>query len=188
MLKLLKHIESLHLASQETHTTIYRASWRDNEAWGFDDISKPKRPLSSVTLRDDVKGPLVQHIESYLSEETAKFYAARGIALRRSYLLWGAPGTGKTSFSASIVGHFGLDLFVISLNDPNLDDNGLVMLFDGIGKRSVVLLENVDSAGIVRENMRRKSTAANKAEKLSVSLSGLLNVIDGVASKEGSDS
>ena len=151
-------------------------------------MSCPSRPLDSVTLADEKKIPLVQDMESYLSKETKIFYASRGIPLRRGYLLHGPPGTGKSSFSAAIAGHFALDLFVVNLTTPGLDDKGLETLFDALPARCIVLLEDIDSAGIQREHIRqaskKASDEANSTDKACVTLSGLLNVLGGPSAGE----
>ena len=126
-------------------------------------------------------------MESYLSKETEVFYASRGIPLRRGYMLYGPPGTGKSSFSAAIAGYFKLGLFGVNLTTPGLSDKGLETLFDALPARCIVLLEDIDSAGIQRENIReasKPSAEAKVSEKACVTLSGLLNVLDGPCSTE----
>ncbi|KAK8046144.1 mitochondrial chaperone BCS1-A [Apiospora saccharicola] len=143
----------------------------------------------------------------------------RGIPLRRGYLFYGPPGTGKTSLSFALAGVFGLDIYVISLLEPTLTEEDLGALFSSLPRRCVVLLEDIDTAGLRRPAEELgKSEAEKKADggskeskdkeapsndwkvsdlakalkkdsgsddKKGISLSGLLNAIDGVASHEG---
>ena len=102
--------------------------------------------------------------------------------------MYGPPGTGKTSLSFAIAGFFGLDVFCVSLAEPTVTEEDLVMLFDELPEQCVVLLEDVDSAGlVVRDNRPGAAIAVDSAGVKSsrITLSGLLNVIDGVASQEG---
>ena len=146
-----------------------------------------------MTLADDKKLPLVSDIEPYLSDKTERFYASQGIPLRRGYLFHGPPGTGKTSFATAVAGNFKLDMYMISLTTPGMDDKMLSSLFDSLPTRCVVLLEDIDSAGICREDLKKivkkkkKSGEKNKQEDKTacVTLSGLLNCIDGPCSKDG---
>lgn len=103
------------------------------------------------------------------------------IPYKRDYLLFGPPGTGKSSFSLSLAGKHELDIYTLQLS--NISDTMLMRLFAELPPRCIVLLEDVDTAGVGR----RDSVDADqeKESKLAVTLSGLLNVLDGVSSQEG---
>lgn len=110
----------------------------------------------------------------------------------------GPPGTGKTSLTAALAGVFGLDIYVLSLVDPYINEDALVRLFSSVPSRCIVLLEDVDAAGLKRaddprlkkklkveeEETEEKSKHPSKPVT-TISLSGLLNAIDGVSSSEG---
>lgn len=101
----------------------------------------------------------------------------------KNQLFHGPPGTGKTSLSFAIAGVFGLDVFCLSLAEPTITEEDLVNLFDELPERCLVLLEDVDSAGLVVRNSQTQDNEGVNSSR--ISLSGLLNVIDGVASQEG---
>jgi len=63
----------------------------------------------------------------------------------------------------------------------------LIALFEKLPDKCVVLLEDIDSAGLVARNKQIPSQddADDKKQANRISLSGLLNVIDGVGSQEG---
>ena len=155
---------------------------------------RPRRPLNTVYLDQDKKQDLLQDMEEYLSKDTAKWYQDRGIPYRRGYLFHGAPGTGKTSLALSLAGHFKLTVYIVSLLDNDINDSGLVSLLQTIRAGSLLLLEDVDSAGLGREtdattnpdNAGKKPTD-RKTYRTStrVTLSGLLNAIDGAGAPEG---
>ncbi|KAH0420078.1 mitochondrial chaperone bcs1 [Colletotrichum camelliae] len=91
----------------------------------------------------------------------------------------------------SIAGCFGLDIYVLSL--AGINDGGLSALFSELPQRCVVLLEDVDAVGTTqsREADAEESDSGSEVSRSSpkprgtLSLSGLLNVLDGVASQEG---
>jgi chaperone BCS1 len=206
--------------------------------------------MSTVILENQEKHEVLRDINEYLHPATPKWYASRGIPLRRGYLFHGPPGTGKTSFSFALAGVFGIDIYVISLQDPTISEEDLAVLFTRLPRRCIVLLEDIDTAGLRRPNgededaetyegagdkgdENKKSDKSTKKKKSkpkkdtdsdsdtdssseeerkrrrrkrrhrrdrentgnkgtnnilaveSISLSGLLNAIDGVASHEG---
>ncbi|KAF5127128.1 putative mitochondrial chaperone BCS1-B [Metarhizium anisopliae] len=140
--------------------------------------TKEKRPLATVIISGSLKRKLVDDIKNFLSEETHHWYTQRGIPYRRGYLLHGPPGTGKSSLGSAVAGEFNLDIYIISA--PTVDDQALEELFNRLPERCVVLLEDIDAIGTDRQG----SDKFGKKEK-ALSLSGLLNALDGVASQEG---
>lgn len=142
---------------------------------------------------------LVDDIANYLRPAQRRFYARRGIPYRRGYLFHGPPGTGKTSMSLALAGYFDLELYIINLAEFSEGDSGLMKLFQMLPEKCIVLLEDIDSAGISREKVVLKRLVEDEPkgtddkdnskpeQKLlkAVTLSGLLNTIDGVGAKEG---
>lgn len=147
-----------------------------------------KRNLSTMVLNKKLKKALVNDISDFLNLETRKCYSERSIPYQRGYLLYGPPGTGKTSFSFSVAGEFDLDLYI--LNIPSLDDDSLKALFAELPQHCLVLLEDVDAinskrAGSSNEDVGRSTSFAQTPGCKSLSLSTVLNVLDGIGSPEG---
>jgi len=185
----LEHCRVYSLNSKQEMTTIYtteierygsRIQWKEANV-------RPIRPLSTVNLANGIEQDILRDIERYIHPSTHLFYARRGIPYRRGFLFYGPPGTGKTSFSLALAGHFRIDLYMISLASKNLDDDTLTYLFNELPPKCIVLLEDIDSAGIDREaqNLDTDSERERRRKKHILSLSGLLNTIDGAASQEG---
>ncbi len=118
------------------------------------------RDMRTVVLDQRQMSDVLADINEYLHPGTPRWYANRGIPLRRGYLFHGPPGTGKTSLSFALAGVFGLDIHVISLQEPTLTEEDLGSLFGALPRRCVVLLEDIDSAGLQRtaaeERQRRQ--------------------------------
>jgi chaperone BCS1 len=57
--------------------------------------SRPKRPMRSIILERGVKELILEDAKDFLGSK--QWYADRGIPHRRGYLLYGKPGSGKTS-------------------------------------------------------------------------------------------
>ncbi|KAH8706865.1 BCS1 N terminal-domain-containing protein [Phaeosphaeriaceae sp. PMI808] len=153
-------------------------------------LSKPrsKRQISTVVLNKTVKEVLVNDVSDFLNPTTWGWYSERAIPYQRGYLLYGPPGTGKSSFSFSIAGQFDLDIYI--LNISSLNDNKIKTLFAELPRRCVLLLEDIDAVSSKRSDANMNlgqngSHPSPKSAEATVSLSTLLNVLDGVGSPEG---
>ncbi|OAL42542.1 P-loop containing nucleoside triphosphate hydrolase protein [Pyrenochaeta sp. DS3sAY3a] len=143
------------------------------------------RPMDTVIMDEKLKTEILEEMSEYLKASTADWYAARGIPWRRGYIFYGAPGTGKTSFAMALARYFGLDIYTFAPSDDEIDDTHVITLFADIPRRCIVLLEDIDAAGLGQARMP-KNERHNDGEKVSgCTLSGLLNAIDGPMSKEG---
>ncbi|KAJ6125991.1 hypothetical protein N7471_010484 [Penicillium samsonianum] len=179
---LLKECQDEYLNHIENKITIFghcSSQWRKEKA-------KDIRPLSTVILKDSEKSPLIKDMKDFLEPQTRNWYSQRRLPYRRGYLLHGPPGTGKSSFSLSIAGELGMDIYAVSI--PSVDDQSLKTLFEQLPDNCVVLLEDIDAVGSVYSRELGadgpNSDSKSHAEKNGVTLSGLLNVLDGVAAQE----
>ncbi|KAF8312188.1 hypothetical protein DL93DRAFT_1324656 [Clavulina sp. PMI_390] len=122
-------------ADMEHRVHIYLA---EGTGWRWNGAQK-KRPLSSVVLEPGVKDMLIADAKDFLASEA--WYADRGIPYRRGYLLYGVPGSGKTSLIHAIAGELSLDIYVVSLSAKGMSDNTLASLLGRVPARCILLLE-----------------------------------------------
>lgn len=202
---LLDECRESFIKNDENHTVIYRGGLKPGSAeptWTRC-VSRVSRPFSTVVLDEEVKKGLLDDMRDYLHPYTRRWYSNRGIPYRRGYLLYGPPGTGKSSLSFALAGYFKLKIYIVSLNNPAMSEENLGTLFTELPKQCVVLLEDIDTAGLTHtrdapevskpaEITAPTTTAANAATPPPpppaggrISLSALLNILDGVASQEG---
>jgi mitochondrial chaperone BCS1 len=135
---------------------------------------RPRRPLASIVLADDLLEDLVADLRAFL--DAGAWYAARGVPHRRGYLLHGPPGNGKTTLVAAVAGELGLSVAVLSLSNKVLTDDILRNQVNALPPGAVLLIEDIDCA------FAEKRAAG---EATGVTMSGLLNALDGVSSREG---
>lgn len=204
--ELLIDARAQYMKKDESKTLIYRAAAASNQ--GGDPswqrcMSRSSRPFSTVILNEKTKSSLIEDVTDYLNPATRRWYANRGIPYRRGYLLYGPPGTGKSSLSLALAGFFRMRIYMVSLSSPMANEENLATLFAELPRRCVVLLEDIDSAGLThsREVSKNGTSPQEEVQEAAaavapgkpvvpvgaprLSLSGLLNILDGVASQEG---
>jgi chaperone BCS1 len=151
-----------------------------NDGWDYVEGYAP-RLLDSVVLQPGEKEHLIEDVRKFRASKQR--YARLGIPYHRGYLLYGPPGTGKTSLMSALAAYFGLSIYVINLTD--FTDRSLMNAVNLVPANSVLLFEDIDCAksGKAREPacFGTNNTAHAQPEKANagVTLSGLLNVLDG---------
>ncbi|CAA7269219.1 unnamed protein product [Cyclocybe aegerita] len=196
--QLLIEAKKAYQAAQENTISIYVSDTSNN--WRMV-ASRPKRPLNSIVLDPGIKDLLIGDARDFLQSKS--WYSARGIPFRRGYLLYGAPGSGKTSIIHSLAGELGLDVYVISLSRIGLDDTSLSEIITDLPEKCIALMEDIDAAfsqTLNREpdedekedpEKKKDGAGSNKNNQppppstSRITLSGLLNALDGVAAQEG---
>ncbi|KAG9452625.1 hypothetical protein H6P81_005529 [Aristolochia fimbriata] len=121
--------------------------------------------LDTIAMDADLKGKVRSDLESFAKGK--QYYHRLGRVWKRSYLLYGPAGTGKTSFVAAMAKFLCYDLYEVDLGRVK-DDSDLKSLLLQTSGKSVILVEDLDRF------LAEKSG--------SVTLSGILNFTDGVFS------
>lgn len=149
---------------------VYRSIWGNWESDGY----KKLRPLSTVVLPTGVAENVLEDMRRFRSRET--WYRNLGIPWHRGYLFFGLPGSGKTSLAAALAGELGMDVYVLNLAGTGMTDERLQDLIGTVRQGSMVIMEDADCTipqrDVVDGNRR-------------ITLSGLLNCLDGITSREG---
>ncbi|KAF2473497.1 uncharacterized protein BDR25DRAFT_283067 [Lindgomyces ingoldianus] len=159
---------------QEGKTVIFNSMGPDWIPFGE---PKRKRPIDSVVLERGVKERIVEDVQAFIAART--WYLDRGIPYRRGYLLYGPPGTGKSSFIQALAGHLDFNIAILNVSERGLTDDRLNHLLTKVPRRTIVLLEDADAAFVNRRKPDEDGYAG-----ATVTFSGLLNALDGVASAE----
>ncbi|KAL0482198.1 mitochondrial chaperone BCS1 [Acrasis kona] len=173
---LLKESRELARVKEEGKTVIY-TSW--GTEWRPFGQPRRRRSISSVLLADGLGDSILQDFKKFM--QSGQWYMNRGIPYRRGYLLYGPPGCGKSSYIQALAGEVGYDICILSLSDRGLTDDRLSYILSVAPPRCVILLEDVDAAFT---SGREAVDAKNGGFSTHITFSGLLNVLDGVASSE----
>ncbi|KAK8694575.1 hypothetical protein V6N13_072123 [Hibiscus sabdariffa] len=145
--------------------TIMRERWSSNAV-------KLDHPMTfdTLALDGDLKNTIMEDLDSFINVK--EYYKKIGKVWKRSYLLHGPPGTGKSSLIAAMANHVNFDIYSMNLSIVNFDSS-LEYLLLHVSNHSILVIEDIDCT-IKLQN--------REAGEQLVSLSGFLNAIDGLFS------
>jgi chaperone BCS1 len=175
-----------HKKREGVHSYLYMY----NDGWDYVAAYSP-RVLESVLLEPGEKELLLQDVSQF--RRSKQRYARLGVPYHRGYLFYGPPGTGKTSLVSALGAHFGMSIYAVNLSEFN--DRSLMNAVNDVPRNSVLLFEDIDCmrssqsrsgaepGGI--KNDSATGTKENASAQIGVTLSGLLNVLDGFYAPTG---
>ena len=149
------------------------------------------RLAESVILKPGEKDRLIRDIEKF--RKSRQRYRQLGVPYHRGYLLHGPPGTGKTSLVSAMAARVQMHIYAINLSSFN--DRSLMSAMNDVPPNSVILFEDIDcmksgKARLTAGDAAGNAGVSNSQDKkeaivdLGVTLSGLLNVLDGFSAPE----
>lgn len=171
--QLLAEAQQKALKQQEGKTVIFTSYGPEWRTFGQ---PRRRRELDSVILDSGLKEMLTGDIRDFLN--SSKWYYDRGIPYRRGYLLYGPPGSGKSSVIQALAGELDYNICILNLSEQTLTDDRLNHLMNHVPERSILLLEDIDAAFNERKQVEDQGYVSG------VTFSGLLNALDGVASAD----
>ena len=160
--------------SKEGYIQIFH--WHNRYRYWNETTRIKARPLTSVILPDKTISTILNDFDGFVAQETQDFYEKHGIPYRRSYLFYGVPGAGKTSFIQALAGKYERSVAYLNV-DPEMTDDALRGAMDSLPEDTIVVLEDIDA-------LFTKGRVAKQA-KSTLTFSGLLNALDGVGSSLG---
>ncbi|CAH1766324.1 14441_t:CDS:2 [Entrophospora sp. SA101] len=171
---------------------------RIDESWYRVQALSSIRGLDTVALDETQEQLIRKELDTFTTDK--EFYHKIGMPYRRGILLYGKPGTGKTSLINAISSQLNRDLYYLNLKNV-FDDNELNAAFSSIPANQIVVLEDVDTQskvlhkrtpGTVDETVKRKPEENNNNSGAKVgngfssfSLSTFLGCLDGHIMSEG---
>ncbi len=140
--------------------------------------SARKRSPDTVCFKEGFTESILGDMESFLNSQD--WYQSRGIPWRRGYFFSGPPGNGKSTMALCIASH--LELSLCFLNLSVCDESDLQMLLNDAPANALIVLEDVDC---MKAPVQDRSNDEESLDKSRITLSTLLNSLDGVGAQEG---
>ncbi|MFB2531835.1 AAA family ATPase [Paracoccus sp. p3-h83] len=159
--------------AERDHLSIHAPDPYEAGQWTRVRLGQP-RPLDSVVLQGGLAQDLRADLARFLDARTD--YQRLGLPWRRGYLLFGPPGTGKTSVVAALASDLRMNICTLSLAGSGVSDDKIHALLAAVPRRSILLIEDVDAFFDDRDAVH---------DEVKLSFSGFLNALDGVATQEG---
>lgn len=156
--------------------------WRFDYSGMFNHVGElAKRELNTVIIEGNIKEDIVNKIKYFKNNK--QWYIDRGIPYKLAIVLHGVPGTGKTSLIKAIANHFNHGVYLVNLS--MVDDSTIENVFT---KDRLIVIEDFDSVSAVKERKQNNNpnTVVINDKPRNLTLSGLLNSIDGIADADGS--
>lgn len=157
--------------------------------------------FQTLAMKPEKKKEIMDDLIAFSQAE--EFYKEIGRAWKRGYLLYGPPGTGKSTMIAAMANLLGYDIYDLELTSVK-NNIELRRLLTEISSKAVVVIEDIDCSldltgqrtnkndrgrteidkDPIKKMMTREISDTNPSE---VTLSGLLNFIDGLWSACGGE-
>ncbi|KAL2898414.1 hypothetical protein RDABS01_040196 [Bienertia sinuspersici] len=130
------------------------------------------------------KNEIVEDLMTFSKGE--EFYARIGRAWKRGYLLYGPPGTGKSTMIAAMANLLKYDIYDLELTAVK-DNTELRRLLIETSSKSIIVIEDIDCSRDLTGQRKKKQGQDTSSNPSKVTLSGLLNFIDGLWSACGGE-
>ncbi|KDO71006.1 hypothetical protein CISIN_1g009791mg [Citrus sinensis] len=182
--------------------TLHRVPDYDAIRWDSVKLEHPAT-FDTLAMEPDLKATIMEDLDRFVRRK--EFYKRVGRAWKRGYLLYGPPGTGKSSLVAAMANYLKFDVFDLQLGNVTRDSDLRTLLLS-TGNRSILVIEDIDCSVDLpdrRNGNENNADAQSKAAGAAVrknktdfaggkgqhmlTLSGLLNFIDGLWSSCGDE-
>ncbi|PSS29445.1 Protein HYPER-SENSITIVITY-RELATED like [Actinidia chinensis var. chinensis] len=185
----------IHTLNNE-HSRMYTGG----HAWNAINLDHPAT-FETLAMDVELKSTIMEDLERFVRRRD--LYRKVGKAWKRGYLLYGPPGTGKSSLIAAMANYLKFDVYDLELTDIR-ENSELRELLVGTANRCILVVEDIDCGldldtdrqaeervmkMLQSDQVRQAQTnyIGRKEKPNKVTLSGLLNFIDGLWSSCGDE-
>jgi chaperone BCS1 len=156
----------------------------NNGDWWKKGGKLPIRPVSTVFTKDNAGQMIVAKIKEF--EARREWCLLRGLPHRLGIMLDGPAGTGKSSLLHAIASETGRTLYYLNLGGVDDDKELMNLLSSGRNwKKTLLVIEDFDATGVKVARKEEDTEGKQTTEKKGVTLSALLNSLDGLIAPDG---
>ncbi|KAJ0094308.1 hypothetical protein Patl1_16894 [Pistacia atlantica] len=176
----LPYIAERAKAIKESKKVVKLHSIREYEGFWYSINLDHPSTFETLGMDPVLKKELMDDLKRFV--ERREFYKKVGKAWKRGYLLYGPPGTGKSSLIAAMANYLKFDIYDLELTTVR-SNSQLRHLLVSTGNRSILVIEDIDCSTDLKN---RQSGGCNDNDS-NLTLSGLLNFVDGLWSSCGNE-
>lgn len=123
------------------------------------------RTFESIYLPNSIMSEISREFEKF--SQMKQLYKKLQIPYRKGILFYGPPGTGKTSLVKALAYEHQLNIYVINVNDSDINDDSIGNILSSIGKSgsNILLFEHIDSAFSDKEMVKNEAKTTYEGNK-----------------------
>lgn len=162
---------------------LYTSSDRYHDSWTGVNLNHPAT-FEKLAMDPELKKAVKDDLDRFVRRKD--YYRRVGKAWKRGYLLYGPPGTGKSSLIAAMANYLKFDIYDLELTEvrSNLDLRRYLL---ETANRSILVVEDIDCSVEFADRNSDESDSPKSRKEHQMTLSGLLNFIDGLWSSCGDE-
>lgn len=194
------HVMNLYSKSKINDIWKQKIYTHDNGLWKDSNLERNKRKISSVIMKNNKNIELYNMLTHFI--QTEEWHLERGIPYKKSFLFYGPPGTGKSSMIKAISYELQRHIHYLNLSLIK-NDSELSKLMSSINySETILVIEDIDGqTEVVHKRFKNNDIEIiepdvvitklnniinkNQTEEPKLTLSGLLNQIDGINNNHG---